>query len=157
MGWMNDPEVNLFLEPRILPHSLDSLRLYWEHHRDNSDSPWFAIKLASNHAHIGNIKVGPISWFHRRADIGLLIGDKSCWGKGYATEAIKLVTSWCFLELDLCKLSCVINSDNIGSRRAFEKSDYKLEGIFREEWFYAGKRVDSWRMGLTRSDWNNVR
>ena len=82
-----------------------------------------------------------------------MIGEKKCWGKGYATEAISMVTSWAFLELELQKLSCIINSDNLGSRRAFEKVGFVLEGTFRDEWFYAGKRVDSWRMGLTRTDW----
>ena len=40
--------------------------------------------------HIGNIKIGPVHSYHRRARIGLLIGEKEFWNRGYATEAIKL-------------------------------------------------------------------
>ena len=156
LGWMNDPDVNLYLEPRATSYTLASLHEYWQEHHDNPNSPWFAIRLASDYSHIGNIKVGPISWHHKRADIGLLIGDKKCWGKGYATEAIRMVSTWSFVDLSLEKLSCIINSDNIGSRRAFEKVGFLLEGTFRDEWFYSGKRVDSLRLGLTRSDWKQL-
>ena len=56
LHWMNDPEVNVFLEPLTTPYTLTSLREYWRTHHANPDCPWFAIKLASDLSHIGNIK-----------------------------------------------------------------------------------------------------
>ena len=54
------------------------------------------ICLVEDGRHIGNIKLGPIQWLHRRADLSLFIGDKSCWSLGYASEAIGLVRDWAF-------------------------------------------------------------
>ena len=153
LGWLNDPLVNRYLETRFLPQSIESLQAYWQAHRDDPTSPWFAICLVDDGSHIGNIKLGPIQWLHRRADLSLFIGDRSCWGKGYASEAIALVRDWAFCELDLQKLNSGICSGNIASRRAFEKCGFELEGVLRNEVVSAGQRQDVWRLGLPRSLW----
>lgn len=154
LNWLNDPEVNRYLETRFLPQTVQALHDYWQNHRDDPNSPWFAICTTSDNQHIGNIKVGPIQWTHRRADVSLFIGEKTCWGKGYATEAISLICEWSFLTLDMQKLSAGIYEGNIGSRKAFEKCNFKLEGTLRNEVVSQGKRLDVWRLGLTREDWN---
>lgn len=154
LAWINDPAVNRYLETRFLPQSLEALQAYWQAHRDDPVSPWFAICLTGDVRHIGNIKLGPIHRQHRRADLSLFIGDCSCWGKGYASEAIALVCNWAFRELDLQKLSAGIYSGNIGSRRAFEKCGFELEGTLRQEVVSAGQRLDVWRFGLPRSHWS---
>ena len=151
LSWLNDPEVNRYLETRFLPQTLESIQTYWQTHRDDPNSPWFAICLRSDGRHIGNIKLGPIQWLHRRADLSLFIGDRSCWGQGYASEAIALLRDWTFRELDLQKLNAGVYSGNIGSRKAFEKCGFELEGILRQEVVSAGERLDVWRLGLTRS------
>lgn len=150
VSWLNDSEVNSFLETRFVPQSIESIRSYWQNHRDAVNSPWFAIELIESNQHIGNIKLGPIDWVHRRADVSLFIGDKASWGKGYASEAIFLMSKWAFDQLDLYKLSAGIYSTNIGSRRAFEKAGFALEATLKDELYSDGSRVDLWRMGLLR-------
>ena len=156
LGWLNDPEVSRYLETRFVPQSMESLQHYWQSHRDDPSSPWFAICLTDDGSHIGNIKLGPINWTHRRADLSLFIGDRQSWGKGHATDAISLVTSWAFKVLDLQKLSAGVYSGNIGSLRAFEKCGYRLEGTFKDDAICCGKRVDILRLGLSRSSWTSV-
>ena len=153
-NWLNDSAVNRYLETRFLPQTLESLHAYWSAHRDDPASPWFAICLASDHRHIGNIKLGPIHWLHRRADISLFIGERNCWGQGYAAEAISMVRDWAFSELDLQKLNAGIYSGNIASRRAFEKCGFELEGTLKQDVVSAGKRMDVWRFGLLRDQWS---
>ncbi len=154
LSWLNDPAVNRFLETRVLPQTLESLQAYWQAHRDDPSSPWFAICLLSEGHHIGNIKLGPIQWLHRSADLSLFIGERGCWGQGYASEAIALVRDWAFRELDLQKLNAGIYVGNLGSRRAFEKCGFELEGTLRQEVVSAGQRLDAWRLGLPRSHWS---
>ena len=99
LGWLNDPAVNRYLETRFLPQTLEALQAYWQAHRDDPASPWFAICLAADGRHIGNIKLGPIQWLHRRADLSLFIGDRGCWGRVMPAKrsrwcATGLFTSW---------------------------------------------------------------
>ena len=154
LGWLNDPAVNRYLETRFLPQTLESLQAYWQAHRDDPANPWFAICLKSEGRHIGNIKLGPIQWLHRRAEISLFIGDKSCWGQGFGSEAIAVLRDWAFCELDLQKLNAGVYAGNIGSRSAFEKCGFELEGTLRKEVVSAGGRLDLWRLGLMRSHWS---
>lgn len=156
LGWLNDPEVNRYLETRFLPQTMEALQAYWQVHRDDPASPWFAICLQADGRHIGNIKLGPIQWLHRRADISLFIGDRTCWGKGYASEAIAAVRDWAFADLDLQKLNAGVYAGNIGSRRAFEKCGFELEGTLRQEAVNSGQRLDVWLLGLPRSQWSSV-
>ena len=153
LGWLNDPEINCYLETRFVPQSLESLLAYWNDHRDDPNSPWFAIEIAENGLHIGNIKLGPINWLHRRADISLFIGNQDYWGKGIATEAILLISEWAFQDLDLYKLTSGIYSTNVASRRCFEKAGFELEATLKEDFFYKSGRVDAWRMALLRKNW----
>lgn len=153
LSWLNDPAVNRYLETRFLPQTMEALQRYWQAHRDDPASPWFAICLRADGRHIGNIKLGPIQWLHRRADLSLFIGDLTCWGKGYASEVIAAVRDWAFAELDLQKLNAGIYAGNLGSRRAFEKCGFSLEGTLRAEVVSRGERLDVWRMGLPRSLW----
>lgn len=156
LAWLNDPEVNRYLETRFQPQTMEALQAYWQDHRDDPTSPWFAICLQVDGRHIGNIKLGPIQWLHRRADLSLFIGDRSCWGQGYASEAIAAVRDWAFDELDLQKLNAGIYGGNLGSRRAFEKCGFSLEGTLRAEVVSRGGRLDVWRMGLPRTLWRHA-
>jgi len=156
LGWLNDPTVHRYLETRFLPQTMEALQRYWQEHRDDANSPWFAICLQADGRHIGNIKLGPIHWIHRRGDISLFIGDRSCWGQGYATEAIATLRDWAFAVHDLQKLTAGIYAGNPGSRRAFEKCGFILEGTLRAEVVSSGERLDVWRMGLPRSMWRQV-
>lgn len=150
VSWMNDPEVNQFLETRFLPQTYESIVDYWDNHRDDTGSPWFAMVSRHNKKHIGNIKLGPINRNHQTADISLFIGDKNSWGKGYATQAIILLSEWAFSTLNLRKLKAGVYSGNYGSRRAFEKAGFDLEATLRKDVFYKGEYIDVWQFSKTR-------
>ena len=116
--------------------------------RNDRTSILLAIVIKSDQRHIGNIKLGSINWIHRLADMGILIGEKDCWGKGYATEAIRLVAGYAFEILNLHKLVAGVYSMNEGSSRAFLKAGFMREGAFKEHYFCEGRYVDSEMLGL---------
>src|SRR5262249_20541648 len=122
--WMNDPEVTQYLESGFYPNSMEGLREYVTQMSGDRDSVFLAIIVKEGNRHIGNIKLGPINWIHRFADVGLLIGAKEYWGQGFATEAIRLVTNYGFQVLNLHKLTAGCYEPNQGSFRAFLKVGY---------------------------------
>ncbi len=152
-GWLNDPEVNRYLETRFIPQSLKSIGDYVTHMDGKQDEPFFAICTLNGDEHIGNIKLGPINWRHRYADIALLIGEKRCWGKGYATEAIGLITKFGFEVLNLNKLKAGCYAQNEGSARAFEKCGWSREGLQKEQYFIDGRPTDAILLGMTASEY----
>jgi ribosomal-protein-alanine N-acetyltransferase len=148
--WMNDPEVTQYLESRFYPNSMESLREYVAGKRGDRNNVFLAIILKDGDRHIGNIKLGPIDWIHRIGDIGILIGERDCWGKGYATEAIGLVVDYAFRVLNLHKLTAGCYDLNQGSAQAFQKVGFVIEGIRKQHYYCSGKYVDVIMMGILK-------
>lgn len=149
-AWMNDPEVTKFLESRWKVYQHEDLETFVNSIRASENDYLFGIFLTGNDEHIGNIKIGNINRIHRYADLGLIIGAKQYWGRGYATEAIHLATEYAFQELDLNKLIAGIYAPNVGSHKAFEKAGFRLVGHYCEHRFYNGKFVDEILMERNR-------
>src|SRR6476660_576399 len=81
LGWMRDPLTTRYLEARLTEHSLGSLRNYIDSCNAGGVDLLLGIFLIDG-SHIGNIKLGPVDWYHQSASVGLLIGEKRYWGKG---------------------------------------------------------------------------
>ncbi|MBU0671655.1 MAG: GNAT family N-acetyltransferase [Candidatus Margulisbacteria bacterium] len=127
VSWMNDPQVNQYLESRFKKFTIGDIRSYITEINKDLNNVFFAMISIDGDKHIGNIKLGPINQYHRIGDIGLIIGDKTCWGKGYATEAIGLLKDYAFNKLNLHKLTAGCYADNIGSAKAFLKVGFVEE------------------------------
>ncbi len=149
--WMNDTEITRYLESRFSSHSVEDLDNYISKLQGDKDNVFLAIITKSSDQHIGNIKLGPINWNHGRAEIGLVVGDKSYWGKGVGTEAIRLVTNYAFNDLNLHKLTAGCYSVNIGSGRAFEKAGFVQEGCRKDHCHLDDKYIDLILFGLVRT------
>lgn len=143
VGWLNSPEVNKYLEVRFgVPHTLESVREFVKSHYDDPLNHLFAIMLHNGDVHIGNIKVGPINKHHKFAEVGLMIGERSCWGKGYGSEAIKLASDYAFEKLGIHKLISGCYANNAGSMAAFGKAGYEKEGVLKKKFMCGGEYVD---------------
>jgi RimJ/RimL family protein N-acetyltransferase len=157
-SWLNDPEIYQFLETRFVPRSLDNIADFVKRMDAKENEPFMAICLKENDLHIGNIKLGPINWHHRNADISLFIGDKNYWGKGLATEAIQVVTDYAFHMLNLNKIKAGCHATNLGSMKAFEKCGYLQEGLLRSHGMSNGVLYDAVLLGITAQDyWQGVK
>lgn len=127
LSWINDLEVNRFLESRFEKWNIEKLKNYVKKINENSNYIFSAIILKDKNRHIGNIKIGPVNKHHKFADIGVIIGEKSAWGKGYATEAIQILSDYAFSNLGLHKLTAGCYGNNLGSVKAFIKAGFTME------------------------------
>lgn len=147
VNWMNDPEINQYLESRFYTQTIESTKAFIRS-VTNDNNYQFGIFVKGTGKHIGNIKIGCINHHHKYADIGFLIGEKAYWGKGIATEAIKLATDFAFNTLGLHKLWGGAYSPNLGSIKAFMKNGYQQEGIKRSQYLCHGEYVDDIMYGI---------
>ena len=156
-NWLNDPDVNKYLETRFIPHSKNDILNFVKKMDGNNNEILFAICEKETEKHIGNIKLGPINWIHRKADISFLIGNKAYWNKGIASEAIKLVLRYGFYTLNLHKICAGYYKHNIGSAKALKKCGFIEEGVLREEYYYNGEYVDAIRVGILKKDYFSLK
>jgi [ribosomal protein S5]-alanine N-acetyltransferase len=157
VSWLADPEVNRYLETRWSAQTIDSIRVFVGSMIESPHSYLFAILLdgdSPSGKHVGNIKVGPVIPHHDFADVSYFIGDRNAWGRGLATEAVRVATRFGFERLKLHRLQAGLYETNVGSFRVLEKAGYVYEGRLRKQlrgrddwedhvWF--GALADSWR------------
>lgn len=132
VAWLNDPEVNRYLESRWTKQTIESVRLYVEGVSRSKDTHFFAMIDPGTKLHVGNIKLGPVNPHHRVADVSYFIGDRSFWGKGLATDAIRVVTTLAFETLALHRVQAGVHESNRGSRKALENAGFRAEGVWRK-------------------------
>lgn len=128
VDWLNDPQVNQYLETRFSHQNIQSVRSFVKTMIKAPNEHLFTIRTCDDQ-HIGNIKIGAINMHHGYGEVSLFIGDKNAWGKGYATLAIELISYYALSALKLRKLSAGAYQANIASTKAFIKAGYEMDGI----------------------------
>lgn len=146
LAWMQDPDVLRFLEARHGKHDTQSLAVFIRSANNSADSLLLGIFERPNIRHIGNIKLGPIDHPNRRGEIGIMIGERACWGRGYAREAIQALTDYAFDVLHLHKLTAGYLAPNAASGRAFEAVGFITEARYAQHFLLDDTWVDSVRI-----------
>jgi RimJ/RimL family protein N-acetyltransferase len=136
-AWVNDPEVTRSLA-LYLPMSNRDEEAWFERvtHGDPNEKP-FAIEVrdGDNWKLIGNCGVFGIDWVNSSAELGIMIGEKSAWNKGYGTEVMKLLLRHGFETLNLNRVFLRVYADNLRGQRAYIKAGFVEEGRMREAVF----------------------
>ncbi|MBI4322986.1 MAG: GNAT family N-acetyltransferase [Candidatus Omnitrophica bacterium] len=127
LGWLNDATVTRYLEVGKRPMTLDDIRAYLERFRESTTHRIFAIVENATCRHIGNVTLNNINRQTGTADTGLMIGEKDCWGKGYATEAWSLLCAYAFSRLELRQIIAGAVVDNLPSIKTLEKLGFQPE------------------------------
>lgn len=155
--WLNDPEINKYLECRWQHHTIDTLKSFAQSIHNDKTSFMFAIEY--NGKQIGNIKLNIQSQRYKRADVGYFIGNKDFWGKGLATEAVKLIVNFGFEKLDLNKIVAGAFEQNLGSIKVLSKAGFCKEACFKKHSFLNDETSwsDVWEFGILKDDWKNFK
>ena len=152
----------------LVLHGDAEVMRYW------STSPWTGIEQA--HAHLQRVRrdreAGVLPWavadrasdaligaatlfridpVHRHAEIGYALG-RAHWGKGLASEAVRLVLHHAFDTLDLERIEADTDPRNASSCRMLERLGFVREGLLRKRWFVNNEWCDTAFYGLLRED-----
>ncbi|MCP4652335.1 MAG: GNAT family N-acetyltransferase [Candidatus Omnitrophica bacterium] len=151
-SWLNDQENTTYMGSGRFPVTEMALKKYVDDFSKNQNGILTGIFHKSCDKHIGNITLQQIDWRNRNGEIGIIVGDKEQWGKGYATKAIRLIAAHAFNRLNLHKLCAGVIAGNEGSRKAFEKAGFQLEGTLRQSFYLNDEYLDCYRMGLLKNE-----
>ena len=143
--WGNNPE---FLGEFIWRQQLS--RTEWEKRYDTltSDTKWFFVEKKDG------TKIGTM--FHFLAgnllEIGYLLVPSER-GKGYCSEAVKIMVDYLFLSRDLVRVQATTDVNNFASQRVLEKAGFKKEGVIRKSAFIRGEWRDGCMFSILREEW----
>ncbi len=146
LSWMEDPDVLRYLEARHGRHDAHSIAAFIRSANESRDSLLLGMFVRAAGRHIGNIKLGPIDWPNRRGEIGIMIGDRTSWGLGYAREAIGALADHAFTGLGLHKLTAGYIEANAASGRAFAAAGFTVEARYAKHFLADGAWADGMRV-----------
>ena len=118
----------------------------------NPESYFFSIRALGEDKLIGFLAL----WYdliHRDVWIGIGIGNRGYWNKGYGTDAMKLGLEYAFMELCAQRVSLIVYEYNPRALHVYEKAGFRLEGRTRQDVLREGRRIDSLWMGILREQW----
>jgi diamine N-acetyltransferase len=154
--WLNDPDVRRYLLIS-LPISQVTEERWFEtmlNRPPEEQSLAIEIKVNDDWRLIGNCGIFDINWRVRSAEVGIFIGDKSCWNKGYGTEVMRLLLHHGFDTLNLNRIFLRVDTENKGGIRAYEKAGFVHEARLCQANFRQGVYGDDFIMRLLRSEYS---
>ena len=113
----------------------------------------FVIRTLADDRAIGFIDLDGIEWPHGDGWVGIGIGEREYWGKGYGTDAMEVLLRFAFVELNLHRVSLNVFEYNPRAIRSYEKVGFVAEGWIRQALLREGRRWDKLCMGILREEW----
>ena len=155
MKWINDEEVKQFLGNGALTYPMSRIqqeRYIESVSNEAHDQRTFAIETLSHH-YIGALDLRNINWIDRHAGIGIVIGDKDYWGKGYGTDAMRVLLRIAFDKMNLHRVHLDVHAFNERAVACYKRLGFKQEGVMREYHYGKGRYHDTIMMGLLASEY----
>ncbi|HNY84183.1 MAG TPA: GNAT family protein [Anaerolineaceae bacterium] len=161
--WFGDPEVTEYLNM----HSIMSLA---------SEEIWFEGMLKKPFSEqvlvievadcqdipqpewqpIGTISFNQVDTVNRNGELGIVIGEKAYWNRGFGSEAIRTLLDYGFFELNLHRIFLRVNASNQRGLKAYTKVGFIHEGTLREASFGKGHYQDVHIMSILRPEWDKL-
>ena len=157
--WLNDREVTRFLGGRYQFSMLAEEK--WMRERTGKVMAYggdmgFAIETKDGR-HIGNTGLHQASSENRSADLGIMIGEKECWGRGYGTDALRTLVRFGFEEMNLNRIALDVYDFNERAIASYLKTGFVEEGRRRKDIYREGRYFDVVMMSVLRDDWEKAR
>jgi RimJ/RimL family protein N-acetyltransferase len=149
--WVADAEVQRFVG-FYRPIGLEQEERWFEGILAEKGSDHFAIETLDGRL-IGSCGVEDQHPRFRSAELGILIGDREYWGKGYGSDAIRVLLRFSFGTLNLHRVHLRVAADNARGIRCYEKCGFRHEGTERSAAFVDGRYVDVLDMGVLAEEY----
>jgi RimJ/RimL family protein N-acetyltransferase len=140
LGWLNDPSVTRFSNQRFFRHTSESSAAYLDRFEGSSNS-FLLIEQRTDGRPIGTATVYR-QVHHGTADIGLMLGERSCWGQGFGLEAWQVLLEALLAEPGLRKITGGTARPNRAMVRIMEQSGMELEAVRTRHELIEGQPVD---------------
>ena len=153
LHWFNDAQVCQFNGHHYFPYTVAEAKAYVAAVNESRRDLVVAIALRDDDRHIGNVALQNIDFISRCAEFAVVIGDKECWGQGFAREAGRLILDHGFLVLNLHRVYCGTTENNRAMRSLAEHLGMKEEGRRRQALFKSDRYLDIVEYGVLKNDY----
>lgn len=154
LKWLGDSEVTKYLLTYMPVTEIVAEKIV-EGDLSDEKKASFAIDVIEddNGKTIGMITLGDIHPKDHKASFAIAIGETEYWGKGYGSEAARLLINYGFEQLNLHRIDTEVFASNERSLRMCRSIGFKEEGRKREAIFKNGEFGDVVVFGILREEW----
>ncbi len=133
-GWQTDAELAGLDATPVLPVSLPEYVLDYDNHLHYATPGRhsFAVETIDG-KHIGNCTCYDINEARGEAQLGIVIGDRDYWDKGYGTDAMTNLVNYIFLHTDLKRLYLKTLDWNLRAQKSFQKCGFTPYGHLNQD------------------------
>ena len=152
--WENDLRTAELGGDNLRPMTVERLSAEWEPLLRGERPDWlgFAIYVQPEMRLIGHANVRDFSNSHGTAEIGITLGEAQERGKGYGTEAVRLLVDYAFQHLNAWNVWLDTAAYNQAAIRAYQKAGFREIGRRRGARVAGGARHDIVLMDCTRDN-----
>jgi RimJ/RimL family protein N-acetyltransferase len=149
--WSSDAELRKLIG-EVAPMSRAETEKFYKELLADKDRMWFVIALRRGDRVIG--EAGLLRMFRpwRATDMTIIIGEKDAWGKGYGTEAGRLLLNYAFLRLGFHRVSIGVVGFNERALRFWESLGFKKEGVHRDGYYCNNEYSDFVMMSILEDE-----
>jgi [ribosomal protein S5]-alanine N-acetyltransferase len=150
--WLNDPEVTRTM---LIYHPLTRMaeEAFLRKISESESDVVLGIMVRETEQFIGVTGLHRFDVRNRHALFGISVGEKSAWGKGYGTEATRLMVRHAFDTLNLNRVWLHVYEYNERAVRVYQKVGFQIEGRMRQDTFRDGRYWDTIMMAVLRGEW----
>ncbi len=153
-NYMNDLDVILNLGTDIpYPMTLEKEQQWYDRQRESNNSYSFAIETLEDSIYIGGCGINKYDWKNGTVEVGIFIGNAQFRGKGYGTDAMKVLIDFIFNHTNINRIQLSLFSFNERAYKSYLKCGFKEEGRLRQRIFRYGEYHDEIVMGLLREEY----
>jgi RimJ/RimL family protein N-acetyltransferase len=154
--WGRDSEYwRLLNADPVMPYTKGQIKAFVDKELlgENPSLFFFMIRNLEDDRVIGEVGLDGVDWVHGDTFVGISIGDKDLWGKGFGTDAMQVILRYAFTELNLERVSLTVFEYNPRAVRSYQKAGFKEEGRLKQMLLRGGRRWDELYMGILRREW----
>jgi RimJ/RimL family protein N-acetyltransferase len=153
-SWHDDAGFLRLIDAELArPRTEEEIQKWFEDWQKDPKEIAFAVRKLDSDEMLGFIALEGILLQHGVAWLGVGIGDRNQWDKGYGRDAISLLLKYGFDELNLHRIQLTVFEYNERGVALYEKLGFRREGVYREFMQREGRRYDMYLYGLLRREW----
>ncbi|HEY1041463.1 MAG TPA: GNAT family protein [Candidatus Paceibacterota bacterium] len=141
--WDRDTQVQEYMPEPQNVLTCEEQGEYFNECESRTDEVHAAIVNADTQTCIGTIAVTDINEHHGVGELGMVIGDKNVWNKGYGNEALGLFIEYIKTHTKVRRISAECEEDNIGMQKVLEKNQFMKECVKKESRVKKGRRINT--------------
>ena len=159
LSWLNDPEVNQFLETRYVTPSKETIRDYINGLRSKPGCELFGIFTKKEKIHVGNLSISQYNPSNQGlASYGQMIGEGRARALGVGGEVSALIVEFLFRDPQIHRVWGAALASNVNAWRTSEFLEFRREGTLRNHAVLSdGTRCDVYQYGILREEWPDAR